>query len=83
VGPAIGREEEATMQFLIETQRGDELAERGRQVALVETLTDVRAIAAELAGEDARMLAEPEGLAPRFEGELAGEWGELRFGPAC
>jgi hypothetical protein len=65
------------MQFLIETQRAD----RGRQVAVVETLTDVRAIAAELAGQDAQMLGELERVAPRFEGELAGEWGELRFGP--
>ena len=69
------------MQFLIETQRADQPAERGRQVALVETLTDVRAIAAELAGQDAQMLGELERVAPRFEGELAGEWGELRFGP--
>jgi hypothetical protein len=29
------------------------------------------------------MLGELERLAPPFEGELAGEWGELRFGPAC
>lgn len=71
------------MQFLIETQRADQPAERGRQVALVETLTDVRAIAAELAGQDAQGLGEPERLAPPLEGELAGEWGELRFGPAC
>ena len=71
------------MQFLIETQRADQPAGSGRQVALVETLADVRAIAAELAGEDAQLLGEPEGLAPRFEGELAGELGELRFRPAC
>jgi hypothetical protein len=61
------------MQFLIETRRANQIAARGREVALVETLTDVRAIAAELAGEDARMLAQPDGPAPRFEGELAGE----------
>jgi hypothetical protein len=71
------------MQFLIETQRADQIAGKGRQVALVGTLTEVRAIAAELAGRDAQLLAEPERPAPRFEGELAGEWGELRFGPAC
>jgi hypothetical protein len=71
------------MQFLIEIQRADQLAERGRQVALVETLTEVRAIAAELAGKDAQTAAGAEGLTPSFEDELTGEWGELRFGPAC
>jgi hypothetical protein len=71
------------MQFVIETRRADQIAGRGRQVALVGTLTDVRAIAAEFAGEDARMLGQLDEPEPRFEGELAGEWGELRFGPAC
>ena len=49
------------MQFLIETQRAENPTERGRQVAVVETLTDVRAIAAELAGQDAQGLVSSSG----------------------
>lgn len=59
------------MQFLVEHQTtGPAL------VTLCETLSDVRLIADELAGEELE-------LGPDYEGELTGEWGVLRYAPAA
>ena len=58
------------MQFLVEHQTVDRA-----QITLCETLGDVRLIADELAGEEFAL-----GL--DYEGELAGEWGVLRYAPA-
>ena len=54
----------------------------GRQLALCPTLADVRGIAAELMGQGDAALAELDRLGRSLEGELRGEWGALRFGPA-
>jgi hypothetical protein len=81
--PAFGREEETTMQFLIETLRPAAPANRGRQLALCATLAGVHEIAAELFAGDELALAELEALGGLPEGELRGEPGVLRFAPAA
>ena len=71
------------MQFLIEAQLPSAAPNAGRQVALAETLADVREVAADLVGEHPSGVAALERFGGALEGELAGEWGELRFAPAC
>jgi hypothetical protein len=71
------------MQFLIETVRPELPAIRGRQVALSPTLAGVREIAADLFADDELALAELDAIERWPEGELRGEPGVLRFGPAA
>jgi hypothetical protein len=71
------------MQFLIETVRPAVPASSGRQVALAPTLGGVREIAAELFADDELALAALDVMGPSPEGELRGEPGVLRFGPAA
>ena len=59
------------MQFLVEHQLNDDV-----QIAVCDTLSDVRLIADELAGDEVE-------LGPDYEGELCGEWGVLRYAPAA
>jgi hypothetical protein len=70
------------MQFLIETERPAVPAMKGRQVALSPTLAGVREIAADLFADDELALAELDAIERSPEGELSGDWGELRFAPA-
>jgi hypothetical protein len=74
------------MQFLIETvtpAQGEGGADReARQWALVPTLAEARSVAAEACAESGRALAELDALGASPEGELAGEWGRVRFAPA-
>jgi hypothetical protein len=75
------------MQFLIETVTPATAAagadREARQWALVPTLAEAHLIAAEACGDPNAALAElrEAGLPP--EGELAGDWGSVRFAPAC
>ena len=75
------------MQFLIEAvtaARPDAgSGSGGRRWALAATLAEAHLIAAEASGDPGSALAElrEAGLPP--EGELAGDWGHVRFAPAC
>jgi hypothetical protein len=71
------------MQFLIETERCGEQSARVREVALAPTLAEARRVVADACGDhdEALSVLAEIGLAP--EGELAGEWGRVRFAPAC
>ena len=71
------------MQFLIETERPAVPASAGRQVALSPTLAGVREIAADLFADDALALSQLGAIGRSTEGELRGEPGVLRFGPAA
>lgn len=74
------------MQFLIETvtDASDETgADRARrQLTLVPTLAEARSVAAEACAASDWALAELEAMGSAPEGELAGEWGRVRFAPA-
>jgi hypothetical protein len=71
------------MQFLIETVTPPTSADMGRQVSVCPTLAEVHGIAAELFAGDRLALAELAALECAPEGELRGECGSLRFGPAA
>lgn len=71
------------MRFLIETVRPATPADRGRHLALLPTLGEVRDLAAELFAGDVPALAALDALGGSPEGELSGAWGEFRFAPAC
>jgi len=48
----------------------------------VPTLAEARLVAAEACGESKRALGALEELGSAPEGDLAGEWGRVRFAPA-
>ena len=72
------------MQFLIETvtREGDGADSCVRRLAIVPTLAEARSVAADACGGCDWALAELDVLGAAPEGELAGEWGRVRFAPA-